>query len=150
MALAQTDSKLPDGAGRVLIERSCTKCHSLDRIQRARNTVTGWAALVDEMVSKGAQATSGEMQAIISYLGANFGKDNAPAAESITASGAKINVNKVTASELSVALGIPKETAFAIVWRRAENGPYKRWEELGSVPGLDLKQIEPHRDRILF
>src|SRR5437867_9864535 len=99
---AQTGSNLPDGAGKVLVERSCSKCHDLVEIIRSKNTREGWARLVDEMVSRGAEGSDQELEQIVAYLTTNF-------------SPAKVNVNKALWSELSAALAVSREPASAIV-----------------------------------
>jgi len=91
------------------------------------------------MVARGAEGTDEELERILDYLAKNLGK--APA---------KINVNKATSTELAAALAIPKETAAAMVSEREKNGPYKQWQELKRVPGIDLKQIADKRDSVEF
>lgn len=69
---AQTVS-LPDGAGKNLILASCVECHGLQEILGLRKNARGWKQTVDDMVSRGAQVTTIEAQAIVEYLAANFG-----------------------------------------------------------------------------
>ena len=73
-ASAQNDFKLPDGPGREVTERVCTPCHGLENVVRARMTKERWSAVVDDMVSRGAKATDAEIDQIVDYLAANFGK----------------------------------------------------------------------------
>jgi competence protein ComEA len=138
-ALAQTESKLPDGEGKATVERICSKCHELEVVARAPNTRAGWNSVVDDMVVRGAEGTDEELERILDYLAKNLG-----------GTPAKINVNKATARELAAALAISKETASAIVSEREKNGPYKQWQDLKRVPGIDLKRIEDKRDRLEF
>src|SRR5690349_12688481 len=115
MAAAQADSRLPDGPGKALVERSCRQCHTLNGIVRGRNSKTGWAKIVHEMVSKGATTTDDEADEMIAYLAKNFGKDKPLEPEAKVISTATVNVNKATASEIAAALDIEKDTAYAIV-----------------------------------
>jgi competence protein ComEA len=138
-ALAQTESKLPDGEGKATVERICSKCHELESVTGHRNTRAGWSSVVDNMVDKGAQGTDEELELIVDYLAKNLGK-----------SPGKINVNKATPEELAAVLSISKETASAIVSEREKNGPYKKWQDLKRVPGIDLKPIEDKKDRVEF
>src|SRR5258708_7312618 len=62
----------------------------------------------------------------------------------------KINVNKITADGLAGALPVPKNVAAAIVEYREKNGPFKKWEDLEKVPGLDIKKIQSEKDRFEF
>jgi hypothetical protein len=73
-ASAQNDFKLPDGPGKEVTQRVCTPCHGLENVVRARMTKERWSAVVDDMVSRGATATDAEIDQIVDYLAANFGK----------------------------------------------------------------------------
>ena len=138
-ALAQTEPKLPEGEGKATVERICSKCHELEVVARARNTRAGWNSVIDDMVARGAEGTDEELERILDYLAKNLG-----------GTPAKINVNKATGRELAATLAISKETASAIVSEREKNGPYKQWQDLKRVPGIDLKRIEDKRDRVEF
>lgn len=135
--LAVAQEKLPDGKGKELVERECTKCHGLEGITGSRNSKDRWASIVDDMVSRGASGTDQEIEQIISYLSANF----APA---------KINVNKATAKEISTALAISEDDATVIVSYRSKNGNFKDVESLKKVPGVDAQRIESRKDRLEF
>lgn len=134
-AWAQTDSRLPDGPGKALLERTCAGCHDLEGIARSRNTKAGWAKIVDDMVARGAEGSDQEIEQIIGYLNSNLGK---------------VNINKAQAGELGAALGVSKANALAIVEYREKNGPFKEWQDLAKVPGLDMKQIADKKDRVEF
>ena len=138
-ALAQTESKLPEGEGKATVERICGKCHAVEIVARARNTREGWNRVVDDMVERGAEGTDEDLERIVNYLTKNL--DKAPG---------RINVNKATATELAATLAISQETASAIVSEREKNGPYKEWQDLKRVPGIDLKQIEDKKDLVEF
>lgn len=71
---AKDDFKLPEGPGREVTERVCTPCHGLENVVRARMSKERWGAVVDDMVSRGAKATDAEIDQIVDYLAANFGK----------------------------------------------------------------------------
>jgi competence protein ComEA len=138
-ALAQTEPKLPEGEGKATVERICSNCHELEVVARARNTRAGWNSVIDDMVARGAEGTDEELERILDYLAKNLG-----------GTAAKINANKATARELAATLAISKETASAIVSEREKSGPYKQWQDLKRVPGIDLKRIEDKRDRVEF
>jgi competence protein ComEA len=145
LAFAQEEkpvaTNLPPGAGRETVIKVCTKCHDMEAASRMRFTKDRWAEVVDDMVSRGAEGTDDELDAITTYLASNFGKDK-PAP--------KTNVNKATATFLAAALGLPKETAAAIVADREKNGAFKDWQDLKRVPGIDMKLIESKKDQIEF
>ena len=139
-ALAQAQSGLPDGPGKALVEKVCAKCHDLEGVVGSRNSKEGWSKIVDDMVSRGAEATDPEIEQIVNYLSTNFGRK-------VTT---KVNVNKAPASEIASTLGLPADTSVAIVQYREKNGPFKEWQDLGKVSGLDLKQIADKKDRVEF
>jgi hypothetical protein len=72
---AQEKVDLPEGVGKPLLVRICSKCHGLENVVRARNTKEKWSSIVDDMVARGSEGTDEELERIIDYLTANFGKD---------------------------------------------------------------------------
>jgi cytochrome c5 len=64
---------LPPGEGRDLLATACTQCHNLSIIVSMRDGSAGWRRHVYNMVTRGAQLTSPEAEAVIGYLAANFG-----------------------------------------------------------------------------
>jgi virginiamycin B lyase len=73
-ALPTCAQDLPDGPGKETVETVCTVCHGLEDIVSSKRTKAEWKALVDKMVSFGAQAKDEEIEAIVNYLAKNFGK----------------------------------------------------------------------------
>jgi hypothetical protein len=76
---AASAQDLPAGGGRADFQRICSGCHSIDRATSQRMTRAEWAAVVSDMVARGAQGSSAELDNVVSYLSANFGKGNAAA-----------------------------------------------------------------------
>ena len=142
MGVAQ--SNLPDGPNKALVQRICSKCHGLEGVTRARNTKERWNEIVDDMASRGAEGTDDELDKIVEYLAANFSKTTPPAAVK------KININKVTARELSYEFAIPASDADAIIKYRTDNGPFKELNDLKKVPGIDAKKVDDWKDRLEF
>ena len=70
---------LPSGTGKADFQRICSGCHSTDRATSQRMTRAEWAAVVSDMVGRGAQGSSTELDNVVGYLSSNFGKSNAPA-----------------------------------------------------------------------
>jgi competence protein ComEA len=135
-ALAQN---LPDGPGKETVQKMCMPCHSLDNVVRARMTKERWSSVVDEMISRGAQGTDDEIDQVVTYLAANFGRVVK-----------KVNVNSATAVDIASTLEIPAADAAAIVRYRGEKGNFKELTDLAKVPGIDAKKIEAAKDRIEF
>jgi competence ComEA-like helix-hairpin-helix protein len=127
---------LPDGKGKAQFMRVCGDCHGVDVVIKISNTPDGWAAVVDDMVSRGAQGTQDDFDLVSRYLAANFGP--------------KVNVNKATEKELSMVLGLSSDDARAIVHYRETLGNFKDWGDLEKVPHIDMKKLESERTRIDF
>lgn len=65
---------LPPGPGKSLVSDTCTGCHTLDRIVGRHMSREGWLGTVDDMISRGADISTGDETKIVDYLTANFGK----------------------------------------------------------------------------
>jgi len=99
-----------------------------------------WGNIVDDMVSRGATGTDEDIDQVINYLAANFGKSDAK----------KVNINKASAAELTEALDISAADAAAIVSYRTDKGSFKELKDVTKVPGIDTKKIEAAKDRLEF
>lgn len=131
----QKDSGLPEGPGKKQVEKICTKCHDTEGFSHSRNSRQRWESVVDDMVSRGAEGTDAEIELIIEYLSTYLGR---------------LNLNKATAEKLAEGLAIPKEVAEAIVSHREKNGPYKVFDDLSKVQGIDMKKIETKKGIVEF
>jgi len=67
---------LPEGTGRSVFQRICSACHSVNVATSQRKSRAEWNAVVNDMVSRGAQGTSGELESVVNYLSTNFGEGN--------------------------------------------------------------------------
>jgi hypothetical protein len=54
--------------GDTLVSERCTACHSRERIDEKDEDEEGWTAIVDRMISYGAQLNAEERDAVIQYL----------------------------------------------------------------------------------
>jgi hypothetical protein len=54
------------------LERACTACHSLGRVENKKASADEWAATVKRMVGEGASLTADEQAALIQYLAENY------------------------------------------------------------------------------
>jgi len=131
---------LPEGKGRAQVQRICAQCHGLDVVTGMRANKDQWAAVVDDMVGRGANGTSDDFELVVQYLATNFG----------SAGKGKVEINKAPASELVSALGISLADASAIVTYRTDHGAFKEWAELSKVSGIDLKKLESQKDKVSF
>jgi competence protein ComEA len=72
-ALADDDYKdLPPGAGRDVMVRVCSQCHSPEIAAHQNLDAQGWKDLVNQMANNGANATDAEFDTITQYLTATF------------------------------------------------------------------------------
>lgn len=138
---AQTSAPaLPAGRGRAQLQRVCGMCHGIEVVTKMRAGKEQWSEIVDDMVSKGATGTSDDFELVVQYLASNFGP----------VTGDKVEINKTSADQLVAALGMSQAEASAIIRYRTEHGAFREWSELSKVVGVDLKQHEENRDKIVF
>lgn len=65
--------KLPDGPGKDVTVRLCSKCHSTDVWAQQRHTREKWSSIMDNMVSRGLEASDDQLDDINNYLATYFG-----------------------------------------------------------------------------
>jgi competence ComEA-like helix-hairpin-helix protein len=126
---------LPNGKGKDAVKKVCTGCHELDTVVGARRTRIGWQRNVQDMAARGAEGSDDEMEAIVEYLTAFFGK---------------INVNTASAKDLETALGLSAAEARAIVAYRGQNGDFKNFEQFEKTPGVKVEKLAAKRSQIAF
>ena len=68
---------LPEGAGKDVVVRACTTCHTADRIVALKQTEAGWRIAVRQMIEEGASFNPGDLETIIAYLVKNLGAPTA-------------------------------------------------------------------------
>ncbi len=132
---------LPDGPGKVTVQRVCGNCHAAQIVMGRKASKEGWERIVSDMVEKGATATDAEFDEVLVYLTKNFPD---------TGVTAKINVNTATTEDLAATLEIPNGVAAAIVKYRSEKGNFRSAEDLKKVPGLDEKKVDDKKDRLIY
>jgi putative heme-binding domain-containing protein len=85
LAVVGHAQSLPEGKGQADFQRICSSCHSVSMATTQRMTQAEWMGVVNDMVSRGAQGTQDELNNVVTYLAANYGKDQAPAASGAAA-----------------------------------------------------------------
>ena len=88
------------------------------------------------MIDRGAVVKDEDYDAILAYLGKQLL--------------ATVNINAAPADRIVEVLEVSRKEAAAIVEYRDKHGPFKGWESVASVPGIDGKAIEERRDRLEF
>jgi hypothetical protein len=62
-----------DPEAKRLLDRACTSCHELDRVERARNPEERWRVLVVDMRERGAKLSDEEVERLVEWLGRVWG-----------------------------------------------------------------------------
>jgi cytochrome c553 len=62
-----------DSEGEALLNRACTTCHAMDRINSARNSADAWRVLTIDMRERGAKLTDEEVEKLVEWLGRTKG-----------------------------------------------------------------------------
>jgi cytochrome c5 len=70
------DADLPDGAGKKILQTSCTTCHELDEVTKFKGFYTRaqWRDVVVTMVDYGAKLQPTEIDVLTDYLAEHLGK----------------------------------------------------------------------------
>ena len=114
----------------------CSNCHGLDQVTSVQNSKKQWSNVVDDMVSRGAEGSDEDVNAVISYLSRNFGKP--------------VNINTATAKEIEDGLSFTAAQSASIVQYRTDKGAFKTFDDLAKVPGLDAGLLEEQKKNIVF
>jgi competence protein ComEA len=136
LASSARSQNLPEGKGKAEFTRICGQCHGVEVAIKTANTPDGWAAVVDDMISRGAQGSDDDFDLVTKYLSANFFP--------------KVKMNKASEKEISSVLGLSSEDAAAIVHYRETQGSFKDLHDLEKVPHLDMKKLEDKKNQLDF
>jgi hypothetical protein len=58
-----------DPEARRLLERACSRCHGLERVDQARNSEEGWRVIAVDMRERGAKLSDEELEQLVEWLG---------------------------------------------------------------------------------
>jgi glucose dehydrogenase len=72
------DVPLPEGDGKQVVVQLCATCHGAGTFSGSRMSRQEWAAVVTDMVQRGAKGSESEMRTVVDYLARYLGKDAAP------------------------------------------------------------------------
>lgn len=134
-------------AARALIQQSndkshavfvanCVKCHPAEKVTATRRSRLQWEEVINTMVTtRGAQVSDDDYPVVLDYLVHHHGR---------------VEINRAPAEDLADVLEIPESMAAAIVNYRGEHGPFKDFDALLKVPGVDAKALEKKRDAVAF
>ena len=127
---------LPTDAGLEILKEKCGSCHGLGRIVNAApKPRDDWQSTVERMVDMGIDILPKDEKRAVDYLVRYFGD--------------KVNINTAAAKNLQEEFEIEAAEADAIVRARAVM-PFRSFADLGKVPGLDIRKLEPFKRRLVF
>ncbi len=86
----KSDIHLPEGEGKDTAIRLCGTCHGTDVFARQRHDKDKWNQIIDNMTSKGMEASDDDLDKVATYLAAYLGP-NSPPVESATPKPSKTN-----------------------------------------------------------
>jgi putative heme-binding domain-containing protein len=137
-ALTANAQSPPAVSGKADFQRICSGCHSVDRATSQRMTRAEWAAVVSDMVARGAQGSSAELDSVVSYLSVNFGKGIASPAPGAPApaSPSTPRATPLSTEEISKATRLVQQNGCQSCHRVGEAGSY-------LAPDLDV--VGAHR-----
>jgi hypothetical protein len=58
-----------DTEAEALIKRACITCHSVDRVNQARNSLEAWRVIAVDMRERGAKLSDEELEKLVEWLG---------------------------------------------------------------------------------
>ncbi len=64
---------MPQGQGKQMVASICSGCHTLGTVLTQRRSSEEWEETVNEMISRGAQIFTEEVDTLVSYLGEHYG-----------------------------------------------------------------------------
>src|SRR3954470_18150352 len=68
-------TELPDGPGKLVTARVCSKCHNVDKFASDRRTKAGWDEIIGKMADEqGLEISETEYETVIAYLSKYLGK----------------------------------------------------------------------------
>jgi hypothetical protein len=71
----------PDGPGKEVFIRVCTRCHEAANTTKLRLTRRQWQGKVYAQADRGAEASGEELDQIVDYLARNFGAEKSAGAK---------------------------------------------------------------------
>lgn len=91
---------------------------------------------MEEMIGEGARINDRDFDTLTAYLSVAFGR--------------RVKINEVPAKVIAETFDFDAEDADRIVKRRTERGPFKSWQEIAAIPGIDAKRVEEQQTNLDF
>ena len=71
-APVDSQTNLPEGAGKEIVQKACAGCHELGRVLRAGYSAQDWQTVLHMMKNVGAQVPDEQLPILVKYLAENF------------------------------------------------------------------------------
>ena len=126
----------PDQPGRDVVVRICMDCHTSSDIINRRESRFRWSVIVDSMIGEGAKINDKDFETAVTYLSVVFGK--------------RVKINDAPAAVVAETFDFTAEWADKIVKHRTERGPFKSWQEIAAIPGIDATRVEEQKANLDF
>lgn len=55
-------------AGKAIVDKACSKCHSIKKVESANKNSAEWEATLDRMIKKGANVKPADRATVLQYL----------------------------------------------------------------------------------
>lgn len=55
-------------AGKALVDKECSKCHGIDKVNKAGKDAAAWEKTLNRMIKKGANIKADEKDTVLQYL----------------------------------------------------------------------------------
>ncbi len=133
-------AQLPEGPGREETLKACRTCHEVARSISPRQDRDAWIGTMNKMVAFGMKISEPEYKTVLDYLAKHYPAEDVP----------KVNVNSSLMAEIESILALRRSQAKELIAFREKNGPFKSFDDLKRVPGIDVAKLEAKKDRILF
>ena len=126
---------LPEGPGRAVVERMCTRCHGLSVVTATRRPRDEWQDVVGNMVRRGASGSSEDAAQVVQYLATHFG-----AAEKPNTRSAAVPKRQLTVTKSGLREQVPGQTD----WRVFGHDPgAMRYSPLAQINTQNVAKLAP-------
>jgi putative heme-binding domain-containing protein len=141
LAVVGQAQSLPGGKGQADFQRICSSCHGVAMATSQRMTRAEWMGVVNDMVSRGAQGTQDQLNNIVTYLAANYGKDKAPDADAAPAPAPEVTQPTLSPAEIAKGTKLLNANGCLSCHRVGDTGSYLGSNLTGIGANRSAEQI---------
>lgn len=131
---AQT-AALPQGSGKAALVRVCTQCHGIAVVTAAKRPREEWQDVVNNMVRRGANASTAEISVIVQYLTLHFGSNASTTEKPVMPATRQLVISKV---------GVREQTPGQTDWEAFGHDPgATRYSTLHQINNQNVQKLLP-------